>query len=51
MAEISEIGIRAMHFSMIHVKTESCTNEAGPALKHHFLAKGEDTVDENEIGS
>lgn len=47
MAEISEIGIQVTHFSMIHVKTDSCTDEAGPALKHHFLAKREDTFDEN----
>lgn len=47
MAETSERGIQVMCFSMIHVKTESCANEAGPALKDHFLAKREGTLDEN----
>lgn len=38
-------------FGVIHVKTESCTVQVGPALKQYFLAKREDTSDENEIGS
>lgn len=47
MAEISETGIQVMHFSMIHVKTDSSIDETGPALNHHFPAKREDTLDEN----
>lgn len=52
MAEIFEIGIEVTHFfCVIHVKTESCTVQAGPALKQHFLAKREATFAENEIRS